>query len=257
MTNLVYIDTLPETTLLFIHGWPLNSTMWWSQINGLDHAARLIAPDLRGFGQTATTKEPHDIGRYADDLLDLLKALRHREPVVLCGMSMGGYVALEFFRRYPQMVRGLILTATRALPDDENGKRNRDEAVRRVRQHGVNSITSTLPRKLLAPNNMRRKSPLMTALREMLAANTVDGMANALEAMRDRVDSRPILPYINIPTLVIHGEQDKLVPVQEAIEMAEQIRNAEMVVLPNAGHLVNMEQPRLWNEAAERFLARV
>lgn len=257
MTNLAYIDTLPETTILFIHGWPLNSTMWWSQINGLEHAARLIAPDLRGFGQSGTTSEAHDIGRYADDLQELLQALGHREPVVLCGMSMGGYIAFEFYRRYPEMVRGLILTATRAQPDDADGKQNRNEAIKRVRQYGVNSITSTLPRKLLAPNNMQRNSPLMTSLREMLGSNSVDGVANALGAMRDRVDNRPILPYINVPTLVIHGDQDKLVPVREAITMSDQIRNAEMVILPDAGHLVNMEQPQMWNESAERFLARV
>lgn len=257
MTNLAYIDTLPETTILFIHGWPLNSTMWWSQINGLDHVARLIAPDLRGFGQSPTTAGEHDIGRYSDDLHELLQALGHRDPVVLCGMSMGGYVAFEFYRRYPEMVRGLILTATRAQPDNEGGKRGRDEAIRRVRQHGVNAITSTLPRKLLAPNNMQRNSPLMTALREMLNANSVDGIANALAAMRDRVDNRPILPYIDVPTLVIHGDQDKIVPVREAIEVADKIRHAEMLVLPDAGHLVNMEQPQLWNEAVERFLSRI
>ena len=159
-TRLGFEKTGSGPNLLFIHGWPLNSTMWWSQINGLESIARLIAPDLRGFGQSPTTPDKHDIGRYADDLFELLQALGHREPVVLCGMSMGGYVAFEFYRRYPEMVRGLILTATRAKPDDAAGKQNRNDAVQRVREHGVNSITSTLPRKLLATSHVQRSSPL-------------------------------------------------------------------------------------------------
>ena len=254
--QLAYIDTLPDVTVLLIHGWPLNSTMWWPQINGLEHTARIITPDLRGFGQSPTSAEPYHIGRYADDLLQLLAAIGHKEAVVLCGMSMGGYVALEFVRRYPQMVRGLILTATRAQPDDAAGRENRNEAIRRVRSHGVGAVTSTLPQKLLTASNLRQ-GKLLVSLREMLAANSADGVINALAAMRDRPDSRPLLPHITVPSIVIHGEQDALVPVQEAIDIADMLPNGEMVVLPSAGHLVNMEQPALWNEAAERFLARV
>ena len=251
---MAFQDTADQPTLLLIHGFPLSSNLWVPQLDDLENYMRVIAPDLRGHGNSDNVAGPYSVQQLADDCADLLGHLNVPTPFVVCGLSMGGYVALEFYRRYPEHVAGFILTATRAGADSEEGKVNRDRMIETAVNHGVTAVNKAMLPNLFAPDNYEEDEELVTYVREMMDKTSVEGMVGALAAMRDRPDSTPTLEEIDVPVLIIHGEQDKLIPLSEAEAMVEAIPDAELVVLENSGHLPNLEEPDVFNEAVIEFL---
>ncbi len=244
-----YEDSCNRIPTLWIHGFPLNNLLWDLQVDGLAHMARLITPDLRGHGLTEPSEPPCSMKGFADDCAQLLDHLGIEGPVVVAGLSMGGYVALEFYRRYPESVAGLILAATRAGADSEEARLARDAAAATATAEGIAPIVEGMLPKLMAPNTYGEQPDLGEFVEEMMMQTSTEGMVGALAAMRDRADSTPHLDKIKVPCLVLHGEEDQLIPLSEARLMQESIEGAELVVVPGAGHLPNLEQPELFNEA--------
>lgn len=252
---MAYEDSADRVPVLWIHGFPLNNTMWDPQISGLADVARSIAPDLRGSGMsepTATT--PYTMSLFAEDCLRLLDYLDAEGPVVVAGLSMGGYVALEVCRRAPERVLGLILAATKATPDSDAAKKARDASAQVAENEGVRPVIEGLLPKLLAPRTYRDDPELVDYLQSMMLSTTPEGMVGALAAMRDRPDSTTDLPEFEMPALVIHGKDDQLIPTSEAKAMVLALPSAELVLVSNAGHMVNLEQPEVFNEAVRSFL---
>jgi len=252
---MAYEDSADRVPVLWLHGFPLNNTMWDLQVADLADVARSITPDLRGHGQTEPTAPlPYSMAMMADDCVRLLGYLEYDGPVVLAGLSMGGYVALEICRRAPERVMGLILAATKATPDPDAAKAARDESARVAAAEGVGPIVEGLLPKLLAPHAYEQEPELVEYLREMMLSTTPEGIVGAQGAMRDRPDSMPDLPGLNVPALIIHGEDDQLIPTAEAEAMAAALPAAELVLIPGAGHMVNLEQPEVFDEAVRGFL---
>ena len=194
--------------VLFVHGYPLDRTIWRDQIDSLE-GYRRIAPDLRGMGQSDAPDLGYGMGIYADDLAALLDALGVDE-VVLCGLSMGGYVVFEFLRRWRHRVRALILMDTRAEADSTEGRRARDAAAATARDGGAGAVGGGDAARRCWPRAARSARPSSsTRVRGMMAATPVAGMVGALAAMRDRHDSTGLLPTLaGLPTLVLVGEED-------------------------------------------------
>ncbi len=239
--------------LLLIHGFPLDRALWAGQLRGLAGVARVIAPDLRGFGETGTPPGAVTMDGYADDLLALLDTLGVRETVV-AGLSMGGYIALALYRKNPASVRGLVLADTKAGPDSPDGKKARDDFIVLARTQGAGAIGDRMLPKMLTPKTAAERADIVAAARAMMARQPVDGVVAALEAMRDRPDSTPMLAEITTPTLVVTGAQDTLIPPTEAESMREAIRGARLVSIPGAAHLSNLDQPDTFNAALRNFL---
>lgn len=240
--------------VLFIHGYPLDRTMWQHQLSGLP-GFRRVAVDLRGMGLSDAPDLGYSMATYAADLAALLDNLGVDE-VVLCGLSMGGYVAFEFLRHWRSRVRGLVLMDTRAEPDSPEGKRARDVAAAQVREGGAAAIAGALLPSLFASATQRSSPGLVERVREHISATPVPGIVGALAAMRDRADSVPLLPTLHhLPTLVLVGEEDHLTPPSQVRKMAEAIPSARFVVVPNAGHLTPLEQPEATTRALTEFLA--
>jgi 3-oxoadipate enol-lactonase len=238
--------------ILFIHGYPLDHTIWSPQLEALD-GWRRIAPDLRGMGQSDAPDLGYSMATYASDLAALLDTLGV-ERVVLCGLSMGGYVAFEFLRRWRERVSGLVLIATRAGPDTTEGKRARDAAAAQAREGGAGLIADAMLPKMLAPG---APEGLVARVRALMAATPVPGIVGALGAMRDRPDSMSLLPALaGLPALVIAGGSDQLMPVSEMSAMAAAIPGARLVVAPGAGHLPTLETPSIVTDALQTFLAQ-
>ncbi len=238
--------------ILFIHGYPLDHTIWRPQLEALD-GWRRIAPDLRGMGQSDAPDLGYSMATYASDLAALLDTLGV-ERVVLCGLSMGGYVAFEFLRRWRERVGGLVLIATRAGADTAEGKRARDAAAGQAREGGAEVIAEAMLPKMLAPG---APEALVTDVRALMAATPVAGIVGALGAMRDRPDSMALLPTLaGLPALVIAGGSDQLMPVSEMSAMAAAIPGARLVVAPGAGHLPTLEASSVVTDALREFLVR-
>jgi 3-oxoadipate enol-lactonase len=236
--------------ILFIHGYPLDHTIWSPQLEALD-GWRRIAPDLRGMGQSDAPDLGYSMATYASDLSALLDTLGV-ERVVLCALSMGGYVAFEFLRRWRERVSGLVLIATRAGPDTAEGKRARDAAAAQAREGGAGVIAEAMLPKMLAPG---APEALVARVRALMAATPVPGIVGALGAMRDRPDSTSLLPTLaGLPALVIAGGSDQLMPVSEMSAMAAAVPGARLVVAPGAGHLPTLETPSVVTDALRTFL---
>lgn len=240
--------------LVLLHGFPLNHTMWNAQMEALAASCQIIAPDQRGFGRSPLGERPLTIEQLADDLAALLDGMHIRQPAVICGLSMGGYVTLVFHRKYPARVRALILCDTRANADTPAGAADRMALVERVRTSGSAVVVETMLPKLVGSTTFERQPDLVERARQMMLGTAPDTMAAALRALATRPDSTAHLPHISVPTLAVVGEQDALTPVEVMNTMAEAIPNCRRAVIKGAGHLSPMENPRAFNAAVSEFL---
>ena len=242
---------------MFVHGFPLDHSMWNGQIESLSTRRRVIAPDLRGFGQSAVDKEVVTMEQFADDLAALLDYLTVREPVVICGLSMGGYVALEFWRKYAVRLRGLILCDTRAANDTPAAAAGRLALAQRVQNEGANLAAETMIPKLFAPITLQEQPHLIESVRKVIAYTDPRGIAAAARGMAQRADFTAELPRIGCPTMVIVGESDAITPVTDMQVLAQALPNAQFTVIQHAGHMAPLEQPDAVNAAIEYFLQRL
>jgi 3-oxoadipate enol-lactonase len=255
--EIAYEDTGGTATpLLLIHGYPLDRTLWSAQTRALTGIARIIAPDLRGFGESKMPQGSVTMDTYADDLRGLLDALGVKNAII-CGLSMGGYIAFAFYRKNAHRVRALILANTKAAPDSPEGKMGRDENAALAREQGVAAIAERMLPKMLTPKTIAARADIANAARALMARQSVEGVVAALMAMRDRPDSAPTLAEISVPTLIITGADDTLIAPNEAEAMRDAIRGARLVTIPNAAHLANLEQPDAFNHAVREFLKSV
>lgn len=242
--------------LLLVHGFPLDRSMWTGQIEDLSRDYRVIAPDLRGFGLSDVSQGTVLMEQYADDLAGLLDALGVHDGVTLCGLSMGGYVAWQFWRRHRSRLNGLILCDTRAEADTPDAASTRLESADRVLAEGIGFLADGMMEKLLAPSTLRDRPEIADAAKSVMLATPRDGAAAAQRGMAARADSSDILSQIDEPTLVICGEHDAISTVDEMRGIAQQIAGAVYVQIPNAGHMSPLENPQAVNMAIRDFLQR-
>lgn len=242
------------TPVVLLHAFPLNRRMWAPQVAELSARCRVITPDFRGHGESGVAEEDSTMERLAEDVRGLLDVLK-LERVALGGLSMGGYVAFAFLRRWPERVAALVLPDTRASADTEEGRKGRYETAAVAEREGSAAIAGQMLPKLLAPATHERKPEVVAAVREMILEASPAGIARALRGMAARPASFDLLPHIKCPTLIIVGEQDGLTPPADSEAMAKAIPGSSLVKIPEAGHLSNLEQPEAFNSALRTFLS--
>jgi pimeloyl-ACP methyl ester carboxylesterase len=255
--SLAYTDTAAGPTLVLLHAFPLDREMWRPQLAALAGTARVLAPDLPGFGRSPLPPDPWTVDSAADAVGGLLDTLGLTGRVVVGGLSMGGYVAMAFARRFPERVAGLILADTRAEPDDEAGKEGRAKMIARAREAGAGAVVEAMLPKLLAEATRESRPDVVEVVRGMGTRQTADGVAAGLAALRDRPDAGPGLDAVTAPTLVLVGEHDAVTPPSLATAMANRVFGSRAVTIPGAGHLSNLENPEAFNDAVARFLAQL
>jgi len=243
-----------KQTLLLIHGFPLDRRSWNGQLDALKEQAHVLAPDLRGFGNDhRALPEAMSMDAYAQDLKDLLDE-QHIERVVLCGLSMGGYIALAFLAAWPERVAGLVLANTRANADDEEGRKGREETALNAFDKGMVVIARGMLPKLLAEHTRNALPEITEHMGSIIAEQRPEAVAAAARGMAKRPDRIPMLPSIAVPTLIITGSDDVLMPLPTSQAMANAIPGSALVVLPEAAHLSNVDAPEGFNAAIRAFL---
>lgn len=253
--NLNVVEAGAGPPLLLVHGFPLDHTMWQSQIGELAHNARVVAPDLRGFGESDGGGEIVSMEDFADDVAALLDALAVKEPVVFCGLSMGGYIAWQFFRRHRARLRGLIVCDTRAEADTPAAAEARRVSAQRVLREGVGFLAEAMLEKLFAAETRQRRPEVVEATRRVMLAASPQGVAAALQGLAARPDVSAWLPQMDLPTLVVCGQQDAISTVAEMRGIAARLPQARFVEVAGAGHMSPAEQPQAVSEAIRQFLA--
>ena len=222
-------------------------------MKNLERKGKVIALDLPGFGRSPSEPKP-SIAKMAQEIGRLLYSLNVKEPVMIAGLSMGGYVAFEFFRQFPERVRGLGLFSTRAGADTSEAREKRLKTAGEVMQDGLESFAKkTLPN-LVGKTTLEFNPKLTGEIMDMISSNNREGIAAALFAMAERRDLTNLLGSIKCPTLIIAGEEDVLIPFSESESMHTQIAGSEFHLLPKAGHLVNLEQSAAFQKVFEDFL---
>lgn len=253
--SMAYEDHGDGIPLLLIHGFPLNRSLWEPQIRELSAFARVLAPDLRGYGESEAPSGVYSMDLLARDCQAFLEATGVNQPTLVCGLSMGGYVALAFYRLYPERVAGLVLAATRAGADSEEGKSNRDKTAAQAREQGASAVAAGMLPKMMSSKTYATNPELVERVSDIMSSASVEGIVGASSGMKERPDSNELLAKIRVPTLILHGSDDQLIPFKEAEAMHEAIEGSRLRLLPEAGHLLNLEQPELFNQAVQDFLA--
>ena len=251
-TILPYADRGRGDALVLLHGFPLDNRMWHAQIERLSDHYRVIAPDLRGFGQSRRS-DPFTLESLADDIHLFIEQLV-AVPCVLGGLSMGGYVAQVYARKYAADLRGLILVDTKAEGDAPPAKDARNKMIELVRSSGAGPVAEELIPKLLAEGTRKSRPEVVRALRGLIENCPPRTIEYALLALRDRPDLSGDLPSIGTPTLIIVGDQDAITPPSFSEAMRKAIPNGTLEVVRVAGHMAPMEQPEQVNRAIERFM---
>lgn len=239
--------------VLFVHGFPLTGEMWRATAAGLCDRWRCIVPDLRGHGRSDATPQT-SIAQFADDLAALLDELDERRPAVVVGLSLGGIIAFEFFRRHRPRLRALVLTCTRANPENAEGIARREALAQAALTRGTAAVVDTMIDNLFAPGV---DPALKRRWREIMCTCPPVGTAAAARALAARADSYPTLPQIDVPTLVVAGAEDAITPVATLREIHAGIRGSRLEIIPRAGHLPPVEQPEAYAAAVRRFLETV
>jgi 3-oxoadipate enol-lactonase len=240
-------------TLLLLHGFPHDHTLWEAQIQDLSQAADVLTPDLRGFGKGEEVPDAVLMEDYAHDLHVLLNA-HGIQRAVLCGLSMGGYVSLAFLAHYPERASGLILCNTRATADSEEVAAAREATARDAMERGVPVIARGMLPKVLAAGTIAEQPATAQRIGAMMARQPARAVAAAARGMAQRPDRSAWLHTIHVPTLIITGDHDTLMPLPTSQAMHEAIPNSRLVVIPGAGHLSNVEQPERFNAEVRDFL---
>jgi 3-oxoadipate enol-lactonase len=252
--SLHVVDEGSGPPLLLVHGFPLDHTMWRHQIACFKATHRVIAPDLRGFGQSSISPGTVTMKQFADDLASILPALGENRPVILCGLSMGGYVAWQFVEHHRSKLAALIVCDTKAAPDTPEAKKARLEAAERLEREGTKFLAETMLPKLFSAQLMNAPPPYVQETSAVILRTDPSGCAAAQRGMAERVNYRPQLSRIDLPTLVLCGENDVISPPKEMREISDAIPNARYVEIPATGHMAPLEKPELVNAAMDSFL---
>lgn len=257
-TYLAYDDHGIGLPIIFLHAFPLNRQMWQGELSALlgDERYRLVALDWRGFGESDITTPISTMELFADDVAGLMDALGIQQAV-LFGLSMGGYAAFAFLRKYSQRVSALILADTRPGADNPEAQANRENVARIAETQGTGAIADLQVPRLLSQYTRQHLPNVELRVRQMIDTATPQGIAAASRGMGQRADSTGLLAGITCPTLVIVGEQDVLTPPTVAQEYTAQIPNARCIVIQHAGHLSNLEQPEAFLQAVREFLGAI
>jgi pimeloyl-ACP methyl ester carboxylesterase len=255
--QVAYAEAGTGLPVVFVHGFPLSHRLWKPQLAGLQDMGRMIALDLPGHGESESRTGAYLMDQVAGDVNALLDALEINTPVVLCGLSLGGYMLGQFCAHYGSRLAGLIFAATRASGDSPETKLNRDRLVGIAQSGGVNALVETLLPKFMAPDTYLARPELVEELRSIMQTASLDGAVGDLLGMKARPDTFDLIAQIRLPTLVIHGTEDQLIPLSEAQRLCETIPGSCLITIPGAGHLPNLEQPELFNQAVREFLEQL
>jgi 3-oxoadipate enol-lactonase len=250
--KMAYTDEGAGETLLLVHGFPLNRLVWSTQVEAFKATFRVIAPDLRGLGESGGTAGAVAMARFAEDLNALALQLG-AGPVIMAGHSMGGYVALAFAKAFPRCLRGLVLVGTKAGADAPEAAAARRATAERVRaEDRVTVVVEAMAAKMLSASNA--DSGMAAAVRGFMASSRPEGLVGALLGMAERPDASDWLGQIRVPTLVVAGLDDTIIPPAESEALAKAIPGARLELIPRAGHLVAFERADAFNEVMGTWL---
>ena len=252
--SISYIDVgIGIVPIIFLHGFPFDKSTWHSQLDALKNTNRVIAIDIRGFGQSKDEKTPLTIDLFAADLLLFMDKLKI-DKAVICGLSIGGYIALNAINKFPERFAALILCNTQCIADTPEVKENRYKTIEKIKDSDANEFNENFIKNVFHSDSLNTKTEIVEHLRNTVFANSKEIIIAGLTALAERNETCSGLNKISIPTLIICGSDDKLTPVAQSEFMHKNIKNSKLKIIDNAGHVSNLDQPEAFNKHLTDFL---
>ncbi len=245
-------DALP---IVLIHGFPFSHEMWEPQIEAFGKRFRVVAYDLRGHGKSGVGDGQYMLEFFVDDLIGLLDYFKI-ERAVVCGLSMGGYIALRAVERNPERILALILADTQAKADSNEAKLRRATAIKAVKTNGVSAYAANFVKSVFTPESFTKRRDAVEKIERIIQSNSPLGICGALLALASRTDSTEALSKIKVPTLILVGEHDTLTPSSASQEMHNRIPSSQIHLISNAAHLSNLENADEFDKLVLNFLGR-
>lgn len=249
-------DDFGEGTMpiIFIHGFPLNKSSWQPQMEFLKKNHRVIAYDIRGFGNSTVGKEKQSISLFADDLVKLMDALEIKKAIV-CGLSMGGYILLNALNRYPEKFEVIILSDTQCIADTPVGKEKRYKTIQQINEDGLNNFVEAFLKNIFCEESLTDKKEVVEKIQNIILSTQPEIITGTLNALAQREEMCSSLDKISVPTLIICGKEDKVTPLAQSDFMLSKIKNSILHTIEKAGHLSNLEQPNEFIKQVENFIS--
>lgn len=238
--------------LVLLHPFPTNRHFWDSVVPELESRYRLVMPDLRGHGESGVG-EGASMAHHADDVLQICRESDIKRAAFV-GVSIGGYLLFEFWRRYSEHVALLVFSNTRAQADSQEARANRLKAADEVEENGTASFLDGVILKLLGETTRRNRPDIVSRARSMMDAMSREGLAAVQRGMAARPDSVPTLSTIKAPTMILRGQEDGFVPAQDAELMQKQISGSRLFAIPQSGHYIPLEKPEEFLKLLRPFL---
>lgn len=240
-------------SIVFVHAFPFCSRMWDKQVEAFQQKYRVITYDLRGFGYSEVGDALFTIDSHVDDLISIMNTLRLEKPI-LCGLSMGGYIAMRALELGQNRFKGVILADTKSEADTNNVKVNRAKQIKQIKSGDKAGFYETFINGALGEKTIAENPKTVEFVRTMMGWQSDQGVIGALMTLAARTDYTEYLERVDIPALIIVGANDKLTPPEYSKFIYGKIRNAHIAVIADSGHLSNMENPEEFNKAAMKFV---
>lgn len=258
ISYLIREATAPDTavkTIVFIHGFPFNKNMWIAQLEALPTDVTGIAIDVRGHGTSTMGHGFFSVDLFAGDLLEFLRKMKI-EKAILCGVSMGGYIALRAHELAPDKIEGLVLSDTNSISDDNEAKAKRFETIRSVLEHGSRTFAISFAERVFSAHTRAHKQAAVESIKSSIRRNSVRSICATLLALAARTDTTSHLQNIQVPTLLLWGTEDQVTPKKQSEVFIKSIPQAKFVEFQQCGHLPNVEDPNGFNKALVTFLSK-
>jgi pimeloyl-ACP methyl ester carboxylesterase len=245
----------PDLTIpiILLHGYPFDKSMWVPQMEAMTGSYRMLPLDIRGFGAAADETTPLSIALFADDLIAFMDSM-HLGKAIVCGLSMGGFIALNAIQRYPDRIAALILCDTQCIADTKEVRDQRYATIKEIEANGAAAFNEAFITSVFHKDTLETKKDLVDGIRRVVFANSDRAIIRGLAALAERTETCTALPSIRIPTLILCGRDDGVTPLTQSEMMHTEIHDSILRVINGAGHLSNLEQPMVFNTHLLEFL---
>jgi 3-oxoadipate enol-lactonase len=245
-----------EVPILFIHGFPFDKSCWDPQVSFLKHNHRVICYDIRGFGESSAGEEAPSMALFADDLILFMDQLGIHKAIV-CGISMGGYILMNAVSRYPERFKALILCDTQCIADAPETRVKREENIIQIESGKLLEFADQFINKVFSPEIYKSDSYLVTRVKNIITSTAPSSITGGLRALKERDEMCAWISLIEMPVLIICGQEDMLTPSRQSELLHQRIYQSELYLVPKAGHLSNLEQPQLFNHRIDEYITTV
>ena len=239
--------------VIFIHGFPFDKNMWNPQIKALENISRVISYDIRGYGKSTADDEKPTISLFGNDLVKFMDVLQV-DKAIICGLSMGGYIALDVLYRYRNRFAGVVLCDTQCIADIPETKSKRYETIKKIEENGLNDFAEEFVKKIFSEYTLKHNKEVAEEIRQTILSCSAETIISTLKALAERWERCSTLNEIDIPALILCGKEDKVTPVAQSKFLNKNISKSTLHVIENAGHLSNLEQPELFNNFLYKFI---